>query len=116
VLADPSDPGVVFTFPGGGAQYARMCFDLHQREPAFRDALNECLAIVDQECDPAIRGLLFATSMDPKEATSKLQQPSLALPALFAIEYSLARLFASWGLRPAAYIGHSMGEYVAACL
>jgi acyl transferase domain-containing protein/thioesterase domain-containing protein len=116
VAADVNDPGVVFTFPGGGAQYARMCFDLHEREPAFRDALEECLSIVDQHCGPAVRELLFAATPDAKAATAKLQQPSLALPALFSIEYSLARLFESWGLRPVAYVGHSMGEYVAACL
>ncbi|MGK0153139.1 MAG: acyl transferase domain-containing protein/thioesterase domain-containing protein [Neolewinella sp.] len=116
VAADASDPGIVFTFPGGGAQYARMCFDLHQSEPAFRDALEECLAIVDQECGPEVRDLLFTETLDPEAAIKKLQQPSLALPALFSIEYSLARLFESWDVRAVAYIGHSMGEYVAACL
>jgi len=116
VAADVSNPGVVFTFPGGGAQYARMCFDLHAREPAFRTALEECLSIVDQHCGPTVRELLFAATADAKEATEKLQQPSLALPALFSIEYALARMFKSWGLSPVAYVGHSMGEYVAACL
>lgn len=116
VAADATDPGVVFTFPGGGAQYARMCFNLYECEPAFRGALEECLSIVDQHCGPAVRELLFAATPDAKAATAKLKQPSLALPALFSIEYSLARLFESWGLRPEAYVGHSMGEYVAACL
>jgi acyl transferase domain-containing protein/thioesterase domain-containing protein/acyl carrier protein len=116
VAADTADPGVVFTFPGGGAQYARMCLDLHRREPAFRTALDECLAIVDRECSPEIRGLLFAEPSAAESATARLQQPSLTLPALFAVEYALARLFESWGLRPVALVGHSMGEYVAACL
>ncbi len=116
VVADTSEPGIVFSFPGGGAQYARMCLNLYQQEAVFKEALEACLKVVDQHCNPAVRELLFASAADAQTATVKLQQPSLALPALFAIEYATARLFESWGLRPVAYIGHSMGEYVAACL
>lgn len=114
--ADASDPELVFTFPGGGAQYARMGFDLYETEPAYRAALDECLDILDREIDPALRALLFAAPAEAAAATRQLQQPAFALPALFAVEYALACLFQAWGLRPAACIGHSMGEYVAACL
>lgn len=116
VAADANDPEVVFTFPGGGAQYARMCFDLYDSEPAYRDALDECFAIIDAEIDPEIRRLLFAPEAEAEAATRRLERPSLTLPTLFAVEYALAKLFQSYGLRPAAFIGHSMGEYVAACL
>jgi acyl transferase domain-containing protein/thioesterase domain-containing protein len=116
VQADTQDPGVVFLFPGGGAQYARMCIDLYTREPAFREALEQCLRLVDQECSPEVRGLLLAAPGEAATATERLQRPSLTLPALFAVEYALARLFGAWGLRPVAFVGHSMGEYVAACL
>ena len=114
--ADTADPGVVYTFPGGGAQYARMGFDLYACEPAYRRALDECLAIVDREIDPAVRELLFASEANAAQATRQLQRPTLALPTLFCVEYALARLFDAYGLRPVAYVGHSMGEYVAACL
>jgi acyl transferase domain-containing protein/thioesterase domain-containing protein len=114
--ADADDPTVVFTFPGGGAQYARMGFDLYQDEPVFRAAVDECLAVIDKELGRDLRALLFAPAHEAEAATRELQRPTLSLPALFSVEYALARLFESWGLKAAAYIGHSMGEYVAACL
>ncbi len=113
--ADPNDPEVVYTFPGGGAQYARMCLDLYESEPVYRSALDECFALIDT-LDPGIRPLLFAAPGEAEVATKKLQRPSQALPTLFSVEYALAKLFESYGLTPAAYVGHSMGEYVAACL
>lgn len=115
-VSDSSDPDVVFTFPGGGAQYSRMCFDIYDSEPAYKKALDECFSVIDQELDPALRGLLFASQNDAEVATRSLQRPSYSLPTLFSVEYALARLFESYGIRPSAYIGHSMGEYVAACL
>ncbi|MDX2021255.1 MAG: SDR family NAD(P)-dependent oxidoreductase [Deltaproteobacteria bacterium] len=116
LAADQSDPSVVYTFPGGGAQYARMCLDLYEAEPAFRSALDDCFAIIDAEIDPNIRSLLFAPAAQVDVATKALQRPAASLPTLFSVEYALARLFDAFGLRPAAYVGHSMGEYVAACL
>jgi acyl transferase domain-containing protein/thioesterase domain-containing protein len=116
IAADPSDPEVVFTFPGGGAQYAGMCRDLYEGEPAYRAALDECLEIIERELAPGVRALLFAEPAHAEAATKRLQSPSLALPTLFSVEYALARMVESFGVRPAAYIGHSMGEYVAACL
>ena len=116
VVADASDPEVVFTFPGGGAQYAGMCRDLHDNEPVYRAALDECLEIIERELALDVRSLLFAEPSLAEAATRRLQSPSLALPTLFSVEYALARLVESFGVRPAAYVGHSMGEYVAACL
>ena len=115
-VADSNDPELVFTFPGGGAQYARMCVDLYSAEPVYKAALDECFAIIDAELEPRIRPLLFAEPADAEASTKLLQQPSFSLPTLFTVEYALARLFESFGIKASAYIGHSMGEYVAACL
>ncbi len=115
-VADVSSPGLVFTFPGGGAQYAGMGRDLYELDPVYREAMDECLESIDQVLDIDLRELLFARGEEQRAATKKLERPSLSLPALFATEYSLAKMFESWGLEPVAMIGHSMGEYVAACL
>lgn len=106
---------LVYMFPGGGAQYAGMATGLSAAEPTFRAAVDECAQLLNPEGRSALRTLLEArdTGDEPDPA---LERPSVALPALFAVEYALARLWASWGLTPAAMIGHSMGEYTAACL
>ncbi|MEO7095731.1 MAG: type I polyketide synthase, partial [Polyangiales bacterium] len=109
-------PGVVFMFPGGGAQYARMGFDLYQREPVYRRAFDECLAILSRTQGLDLKPLVFADKTKAEEATRTLERPSRALPALFSTAYALARLLESWGIVPTALIGHSAGEYVAACL
>lgn len=121
VLTQQLPPGppreVVFLFPGGGAQYAGMGQDLHETEPVYRAAIDECLAFARTEVNVDLRQLLFPENRAEIEASSaKLERPSLALPVLFATEYAMAKLLLSWGIEPAAMIGHSMGEYVAACL
>lgn len=110
------EPRLAFSFPGGGAQYAGMAADLYREEELFREVVDECFETIDEVLDLDLRTLLFAAPESKKEATKKLERPSLSLPALFTVEYALARLFESWGLRADAYVGHSMGEYVAACL
>jgi amino acid adenylation domain-containing protein len=106
---------LVYMFPGGGAQYPGMAAGLSAAEPTFRAAVDECARLLSPEGRSALRSLLEAgdTGGEPDPA---LERPSVALPALFAVEYALARLWASWGLAPTAMIGHSMGEYTAACL
>ena len=108
-------PTVVFMMPGGGAQYAGMGRDLYDSEPVFRDAVDECCDIVNVQLGLDLRTLLYPTG-DVAEASKRLERPSLALPALFTTEYAMAKLLESWGVTPAAMIGHSAGEYVAACL
>jgi acyl transferase domain-containing protein len=109
---------LVFSFPGAGAQHAGMGQDLYETEPIFRAAIDECLEHVRAELGADLRPLLYpARDAAAREAASKrLEAVSLALPALFATEYALTRLLASWGIAPQAMIGHSLGEYVAACL
>ncbi len=114
--AEDGRPTTIFMFPGGGAQYAGMGAELYDREPVFRDAVDRSLAIVDGILDRDLKKLLYPTAAEAEAATRTLEMPSLTLPALFIVEYAMACLFQSWGLSPGAVIGHSMGEYVAACL
>ncbi|HET9960304.1 MAG TPA: SDR family NAD(P)-dependent oxidoreductase [Polyangiaceae bacterium] len=106
---------VAFMFPGGGAQYAGMGAALYSHEPVYRKAVDECLSALDSEHRKKVSALLLER-VNPQQASQELERPSLALPALFATEYAMARLLMSLGLEPVSLIGHSMGEYVAASL
>lgn len=109
-------PTVAFMFSGQGSQYVGMAEELYRDEPVFRDALDRCLALLAPRLDADLLSLIFAAADARNEAAAKLAQTALTQPALFAVEYSLAQLWQSWGIRPQAMIGHSIGEYVAACL
>lgn len=100
-------------FPGGGAQYVGMGADLYAHEPIYRRAFDTCARLVatHRQID-----IVAATLGADAVASGRLTRPSVALPALFAVEYSLAQLYLGLGLDVAAMAGHSMGEYVAACL
>ena len=111
-----SDPPVVFMFPGQGAQHAGMALSLYQHERVFRENVDHCFSILAPGLANDLRTVLFPETGLEKNAQLQLQQTSLTQPALFIIEYSLAKLWMSWGITPAAMIGHSVGEYVAGCL
>ncbi|MGE3174850.1 MAG: SDR family NAD(P)-dependent oxidoreductase [Planctomycetota bacterium] len=112
----PERPGsVVFLFPGGGAQYPGMGRGLYEHEAAYRAAADECLAALPDDARAHVHALLFGARSTAAHA-AELERPSLALPALFCTEYALARTLAAFGVEPEAMLGHSMGEYVAACL
>ena len=106
---------VAFLFPGGGAQYPAMGRGLYESEPVYRRALDEGLALLEPAHRAEIHALLFAAP-DDAQAEARFERPSLQLPAIFLVEYALAQLWRSWGIEPAALIGHSMGENTAACL
>ena len=105
---------VVFMFPGQGAQYVQMGQGLYTTETVFREYVDTCAETLHSHIGLDLRSLLFAD--DEVTATTRLTQTALTQPALFTIEYALAQLWLSWGVRPQAMIGHSIGEYVAACL
>ena len=107
---------VAFMFAGGGAQYARMGADLYDSEPVYREAMDAALAIAKTKLGLDLKALVFPPKADAAKASETLERPSLALPALLATQYALAKLWMSWGVQPSAMIGHSMGEYTAALL
>ena len=115
VSADDKRP-VVFMFPGQGAQYINMGRELYEVEPEFRRHFDDCCELLKPDINVDLRDLLFVDNNDDEVADKQINQTSLTQPALFALEYSLARLWMSWGVYPQAMIGHSIGEYVAACL
>jgi amino acid adenylation domain-containing protein len=110
------DRPVAFLFPGQGAQHPGMARDLYATEPAFRAHLDRCCEILRPRLGLDLREALFPAPGEEEEAASRLEQTALAQPALFAVEHSLARLLMEWGIQPRAMLGHSLGEYVAACL
>lgn len=109
------DPEVVFMFPGGGAQYPDMARDLYETEPAFAEAMDRGLDYLAPQLDYDIRALWLPDN-DKEIAAETLKKPSAQLPLIAIVEYALAQLWISWGVKPAAMVGHSMGENVAACL
>jgi acyl transferase domain-containing protein/thioesterase domain-containing protein len=111
----PQEPPVVFMFPGQGAQHRNMARDLYASAPVFQQQFDACAAIVHDLSGVALRRAVYPTA---DEAATLVQgEPAwLSQPALFAVEYALAQQWIAWGVRPRALIGHSLGEYVAACL
>jgi phthiocerol/phenolphthiocerol synthesis type-I polyketide synthase E len=110
---------VIFMFPGQGSQYVNMGRELYQVEPIFREQIDCCAELLQPLLKLDLRAILYPDLTIPgseETATQQLNQTYLTQPALFAIEYALAKLWISWGVRPKAMIGHSIGEYVAACL
>jgi acyl transferase domain-containing protein len=107
---------LVWMFPGQGAQHVNMARSLYATEPVFREQLDLCAAGLREALGLDLREVLYPPPGGLEEVKETLKQTWLAQPALFAVEYSLARLLQSYELRPEAMIGHSLGEYVAACL
>ncbi|HEY0777634.1 MAG TPA: amino acid adenylation domain-containing protein [Gemmatirosa sp.] len=106
-------PGVVFAFPGQGAQYPRMGASLYATEPVYREAFDRCAESARPVLGRDLRDVLFA---DDADAAAVLRQTSVTQPALFATGYALAALWQLWGVRPKAMVGHSVGEFVAAAI
>jgi len=107
---------VAFLLPGQGLQHVGMARELYETEPIFREHLEACCTRLKPHLGLDLRQVLYPAPGEEEQAAQRLRQTELAQPALFAVEYALARLWRSWGVRPQAMLGHSLGEYVAACL
>lgn len=108
-----SERSAVFLFSGQGSQYPGMGSGLFKSNPVFRDAVSRCAEILGPIAGhPSLLDILYGTD---ETARALVNQTLVSQPALFAIEYGLARLWESHGIKPVAVLGHSIGEYVAAC-
>jgi phthiocerol/phenolphthiocerol synthesis type-I polyketide synthase E len=128
---------VVFLFPGVGEQYPGMARGLYETEPVFRAEVDRCAEILRPLLGTDLRELLFPPRAAEEQTAAaaggidlramlrgapadpvkeRLDRTEMAQPAVFVVEYALARLWMSWGIVPAAVIGHSLGEYAAACV
>lgn len=113
---EPRHRSVAFMFPGQGSQYVGMARGLYRSEPVFREYIDLCAEQLSAHLNLDLREVLYPNEERETEANRLLGQTFVTQPALFCIEYALAQLWMSWGVIPAAMIGHSVGEYVAACL
>ena len=112
----PQSRAVVFMFSGQGAQRVNMGRRLYESDATFREHVDHCCEILQPHLGFDLRTVLYPADGQTEAAENRLVQTAITQPALFVTEYALAQLWSQWGVRPAAMIGHSLGEYVAACL
>ncbi|HLF25323.1 MAG TPA: type I polyketide synthase [Anaerolineae bacterium] len=106
---------VAFLFTGQGAQYVSMARQLYETSPTFRAALDQCDEVLRAQLNQSILSVLYPDS-EIRNQPSAIDETAFTQPALFAVQYALAELWKSWGIEPAIVMGHSVGEYTAACV
>lgn len=106
-------PRLAFVFPGQGVQFPGMAADLYRTQPAYRRAIDACCTAIASASGLDLKPMLLDAT---GQSGSRLDQTEIAQPAIFATSYAMARLWQSWGIQPDLLLGHSLGEYVAACL
>ncbi|GHO54366.1 type I polyketide synthase [Ktedonobacter robiniae] len=111
-VAQGSRLRIAFLFTGQGSQYVGMARSLYETQPTFRAALERCDQILEEYLSRPLLSVLYPD----EETASPLDETAFTQPALFALEYALAELWRSWGIVPDVVMGHSVGEYVAACV
>ena len=106
-------PTTAWFFPGQGSQYPGMARELFESEPVFADTVRQCARAVDPMLPRPLLDVMFSAD---REAAETLRNTFFAQPAIFAVEMGLARLWQSWGVEPDVVLGHSVGQYAAACV
>jgi amino acid adenylation domain-containing protein len=109
-------PAINFLFPGQGAQHVNMACEIYQAEPVFRAEVDKCAEILRPYLDADLRELIYPIDPESAQAKQRLTDTAIAQPAIFVVEFALAKLLMEWGIHPQAMLGHSVGEFVAACL
>ncbi|MDQ0590034.1 type I polyketide synthase [Variovorax paradoxus] len=109
-------PEVVFLFPGSGTQHALMGADLYRDSTVFREEMDRCIAALRRDSGVDLRPMLFPPAGEEQAANERLLRVEFAQPALFVVGYAMARWWMHCGVKPSLMLGHSLGEYVAACL
>lgn len=117
-VADASGkaPRIALMFTGQGSQYAGMGRELYREFAVFRDAIDLCDRLLTGLLEHSIVRGLYGPQAEQPAAAHLLAQAEFSQPAMFALQYSLAKLYLSWGVKPSAVLGHSLGEYAAACM
>ena len=115
IVEQTSDRTLIWMFPGQGAQHTDMAAELYRAEPVFRDTIDACSDMLRPGLGLDLRDVL-GVGDGPTMVSTRLEQTAVAQPALFAVEYGLARLLQSWEIEPDVVLGHSVGEYAAACV
>ncbi len=110
------DAQTVFMFPGQGAQYLNMGKELYFNQPFFKEQVDACNSLIQKHAGFNLLDIIFNEKNDPESNSYQLKQTHITQPAIFTISYALAKLWMKWGIMPHALIGHSVGEYVAACI
>jgi acyl transferase domain-containing protein len=111
-----AETSVAFMFPAQGAQHVNMGKDLYDSESVFRKNVDRCVDYLTPKLGLDLRKILYPSEADAEGASEQLKQTRITQPAVFIVDYALAQLWQSWGIVPAAVVGHSLGEYVAATL
>jgi len=115
-IAVAPSPPIAFMFSGQGSQHVNMGRELYEQEMVFRESMDLCAGYLLEPLGIDLRSVIYPQQVEGDAARDKLNQTWLTQPALFSIEYSLARWWMSLGIQPQAMLGHSIGEYVAACI